>query len=1044
MIKSTQSSNPMQNQIEMDYYQESDLLLPIKHDIQEIIYDPNDQILSQYRDYITDGEVDFKLGLLQSGIQKLGWVLQNIQAQKSKANLNSIFIQAVTILNNQALKYLNNGEVQNSMLILEKCLTWMNHADSDPLMRVITLSNIGVCYRKKGKLSKSLDMFNEALKIMFEHNVKSYLSNVYLNLAIIQSQIGAHVKSIEFARKALAESQFQLIDIIKPAQNNELQNKNENSKTNEYLIDDDQIAGYPNQYESKIINLILCYKTLAEEEEHFQNFEEALHNYEKAVDVAQQNLGSQNQLTLSCIQEFSQFSQRYSKMQVFQIKKQQQTKQKFPSSPFKARNLAAYSSQYLARPKVISNNLKLEKKLQMSPSNKSNDFQIKINNFSKSSLLGNQMSTKNSSNFLKNSSQISSITSPSSKMQTQSSNFNVLSPPYSALLYKKTTSALTPQQSFMRRNSKSICQTQASASSDKSEQVLDYLGFSSIISKKNENKEFESLITSPSIRSQREKDPLIISQSSRTRLLSLGNRSNSTKNSVEINRSKIQLSQTTRNSPSNRSQAQNIFKTINSPYFTNMQEIKSLGSKNIFSKIQINPKQYKLSSINRKNNYLQNHQLDSQDKVIDTLKVQFQDAFLKMKKIEQQLKCHILLNNNPLNMNMQQQKNFNLSQNAEKDQSSFTQKRNLRPQSMHIGVSRSVNLTPSRNNQKIDMNFEGIQDVPLNFLEILNTNDTNSSQFSYALHSSNYDIKLLYVLNNTFLKDLCQQNNYNQGDLKFYLNQNKMIIQVLFQMNLSQYHHTIDVSDKQFQKIEPTQFQNLLISICNQISQNLVVDQNNNYLVYLNQNYQQSENESQILIVYQNQSINLILKNPFSSILFFQQKSDSNKYSLLQDASTTNSVKSRNNTQNQINQIKTPQQQSANKSQQKTNGDDIGEEIYVDDFDLDKSFEEINSVSQQMITKQQPQQKKEKYNQLDNNLILKKSQGQLQDKITPSQDVSQKLQSKQFQSQAKAITQKDTQNNQNQQINFKNSTKNQFSSKNVQPNSNQQHEKQNN
>lgn len=41
-----------------------------------------------------------------------------------------------------------------------------------------------------------------------------------------------------------------------------------------------------NKQESKIINLVLCYRILAQEEEHFQNFDEALHNYENAVDIA--------------------------------------------------------------------------------------------------------------------------------------------------------------------------------------------------------------------------------------------------------------------------------------------------------------------------------------------------------------------------------------------------------------------------------------------------------------------------------------------------------------------------------------------------------------------------------------------------------------------------------------------------------------------------------------------------------------------------------------------------------------------------------------
>lgn len=90
-------------------------------------------------------------------------------------------------MNNYSLKYLNNGEISNALLILDKCDMWTSNPSIDPLMRALTLSNVGICFRKRGKLSSSLDMFNEALRIMLENNVKSYLSNVYLNLAIVHS-----------------------------------------------------------------------------------------------------------------------------------------------------------------------------------------------------------------------------------------------------------------------------------------------------------------------------------------------------------------------------------------------------------------------------------------------------------------------------------------------------------------------------------------------------------------------------------------------------------------------------------------------------------------------------------------------------------------------------------------------------------------------------------------------------------------------------------------------------------------------------------------
>jgi len=157
-------------------------------------------------------------------------------------------------------------------------------------MRALTLCNIGLSLRKRNKISTSLDYFSEALGILLVNNIKCYLGIVYLNLAIILSSIGGHAKALEFARKALNETQTATSADLATSDNStqESSKKSENNNIN-------------NIYDSGIINLILSYHILAKEEEFFLNLEDALRHYETAVTISQKNLGSSNPLTLTCM-----------------------------------------------------------------------------------------------------------------------------------------------------------------------------------------------------------------------------------------------------------------------------------------------------------------------------------------------------------------------------------------------------------------------------------------------------------------------------------------------------------------------------------------------------------------------------------------------------------------------------------------------------------------------------------------------------------------------------------------------------------------------
>jgi Tfp pilus assembly protein PilF len=51
----------------------------------------------------------------------------------------------------------------------------------------MTLCNKGVCERRMGKLTSSLDSLMQSLKLTKSTNEKTHLNNVYLNLAVLNS-----------------------------------------------------------------------------------------------------------------------------------------------------------------------------------------------------------------------------------------------------------------------------------------------------------------------------------------------------------------------------------------------------------------------------------------------------------------------------------------------------------------------------------------------------------------------------------------------------------------------------------------------------------------------------------------------------------------------------------------------------------------------------------------------------------------------------------------------------------------------------------------
>jgi Tetratricopeptide repeat. len=216
--------------------------------------------------------------------------------QKLPIDIHEETMDYLELMNKKAVEAFNTNNMDEATKIIARVIDLLNqrnvivvYGDQNKLYeaKILTYNNLSCIYRKLGKLSLSLKVVTFAIgleeKLVAENYGNSSISiiSTYLNKSAILSEMKKHETSKEAVIKAL-----------------------------EYLT---SLQQKPNLQEGEKnhltqLHMLACYN-LAVEYEHLQELQQAIENYEKALEIAK-TLGKEDviqriQKTLSTLRQES-------------------------------------------------------------------------------------------------------------------------------------------------------------------------------------------------------------------------------------------------------------------------------------------------------------------------------------------------------------------------------------------------------------------------------------------------------------------------------------------------------------------------------------------------------------------------------------------------------------------------------------------------------------------------------------------------------------------------------------------------------------------
>ncbi|KAL4473799.1 hypothetical protein ABPG74_022663 [Tetrahymena malaccensis] len=329
---------------------------------------PNLISYQSLKNQIQDVKFNFDLNHVQISISQLDYILISGKDCILLENQKLLYVEVLSYCNKQIDHYLrlavfkqddSNDQslyLQLSQMLINKCQIWTQIYEYEPLMKINSLINLGKFYRLQQKIVLSMETFIDALSLIMSNNLIAKCAEAYFYLAQLNSQVGQHVKAIDFSKKALEyckkdihsaeaaavniqkgraqislqqdHNNFQSANNLSIQKGNPERNKeqmleiksqnNFKNKNEEQLYLSEESFYFWN--EIKLINLVRCYEIQATEEEHFENFEDSFKLHQKAVAEVQEKLGIDHPASQKQLQKFINFQKRQVE---FQLKKKQ-------------------------------------------------------------------------------------------------------------------------------------------------------------------------------------------------------------------------------------------------------------------------------------------------------------------------------------------------------------------------------------------------------------------------------------------------------------------------------------------------------------------------------------------------------------------------------------------------------------------------------------------------------------------------------------------------------------------------------------------------
>jgi len=190
--------------------------------------------------------------------------------------------------NKVAMETLKQEKYREALSLLNKALEQLNapdkHLQNWPnrlSLLGITLNNFGCFYKKKGQPNVALFYLQKALNIEKTTNKDSInIAGTHLNICAILSQLNRHEAALQHAKQALEALKTQ----------HEIET---GSEAEEYAREESQGG------ENLRLTLIIAYHNVAAELEHLNSVDEAIEMYEKADEMARNELEPLHPLRVS-------------------------------------------------------------------------------------------------------------------------------------------------------------------------------------------------------------------------------------------------------------------------------------------------------------------------------------------------------------------------------------------------------------------------------------------------------------------------------------------------------------------------------------------------------------------------------------------------------------------------------------------------------------------------------------------------------------------------------------------------------------------------
>lgn len=251
---------------------------------------------------------ELEADLILPALQKAVTVVNLSSTELTLEQFKSTFHRIVKDLNYVAVRCLGKGESSQASEILLQCEKWTQQSTQFgfyPLLRALTMNNMGTLHRRQENYKRAQGYFETALNTLLSSNERRCLGLTYLNLSMLSAQRGNHSAALQLARQALMENQYEFYEYLRQRTAAEDQYQLFQPRPSQlFQPQSSRAPGSDLEYEFKAQTLVASYHHLAREEDLAMEQGQAHMHFEASAKVAEEYLGMDSRLARQCKKDF--------------------------------------------------------------------------------------------------------------------------------------------------------------------------------------------------------------------------------------------------------------------------------------------------------------------------------------------------------------------------------------------------------------------------------------------------------------------------------------------------------------------------------------------------------------------------------------------------------------------------------------------------------------------------------------------------------------------------------------------------------------------